>query len=262
MPVMYPKLFDQPYLNTFGLCFCIGIALCFAVIGHYAREKKVDPEFMRFLHLNGYLAIVVAFSSGVLLQATYDYIENPAAGFHITGAVTFFGGLIGGVGSFLTGYFACGRRKFGPRLIGIMPIVPAGVSIAQACGRIGCFFGGCCYGKPTDSCLGVHFPNLGYKALPTQLYEALFLLVLFAIIFHLAITRSFRQAPALYMISYGAFRFLIEFIRDDPRGRLIGPLSPAQTISLFLVAGSVAVYFATEYLLKEHRNGNGFSSGG
>src|SRR5262245_51196494 len=60
----------------------------------------------------------------------------------------------------------------------------AGVALATVCARIGCFLGGCCYGVPTHSFLGVHFPegHAGMEQLvaagdprglhPTQLYLA------------------------------------------------------------------------------------------
>ncbi len=249
---MYPNLFNLPFLNTCGLAICVGLFLSTLVGRHYVRIKRIDPKFADFGEVNAYLAIGFGFVSAAFFQAIYNYIENPSAGFHITSDITFLGGLIGGVGAFLIGYFAYGRRKFGPRIVEFLPVAPLCITISQFGGRIGCFFAGCCYGKPTESCLGVHFPNLGYKAFPTQLFEAAFLLLLFSVLFHLAVRRNFKQTFVVYMVSYGAFRFLIEFIRDDPRGKLVGALSPSQTLSVLMVAGSVAVYFVTARLLRQY----------
>ncbi|MFO1484678.1 MAG: prolipoprotein diacylglyceryl transferase family protein [Verrucomicrobiaceae bacterium] len=249
---MYPKLFNQPYLNTNGICIGIGLILCFAVGRHFVRVKKMNRDFARALERNAYFAIAFGFFSAAVFQAWYDYIEHPAAGFHITGSVTFLGGLIGGVATFLAGYFAFVRPKHGPRMVEVGAIAALCISIAQACGRVGCFFGGCCYGKPTSSWLGVRFPKLNHPAMPTQLFEAAFLFFLFAVMFHL-VKRGFTQSFALYMAAYGVFRFFIEFIRDDPRGRLIDPLSPSQTISLLMIAGAMPVYFVMKKQLSVYR---------
>ena len=56
----------------------------------------------------------------------------------------------------------------------------------------------------------------------------------------------------LYMLAYGVFRFIIEFFRDDDRGTLIsGVFSPSQIISVLLVIGAGAVYFASKRHKKE-----------
>lgn len=256
---MHPRLFNQPFLNTCGLCIGVGLILCFAVARHYAGVKKANFNYARFLERSSYVAIAFGFISAAVFQALYNYIEKPAAGFRITGSVTFLGGLIGGVAAFLGIYFAVVRKRFGPRLIEVMPVAPLCISIAQVFGRLGCFFGGCCYGIRTNSWLGLRFPNLGYKALPTQLFEAAFLLVLFAALYFLVMKRRFVQSCAFYMLSYGGFRFLIEFIRDDPRGALVGSLSPSQFWALLLIAGSLPVYFATEHILKAYHANNHLS---
>lgn len=250
---MYPHLFDKTFLNTCGSCIAIGLILCFVVGRYYARVKGMNRDYARALERSAYVAIAFGFVSAAVFQAFYNYLENPSAGFHITKNVTFLGGLIGGIAMFLLLYLAVVRRKFGARLIEAGPVAPLCISIAQVFGRMGCFFGGCCYGKPTNGLLGVRFPNLGYKALPTQLFEAAFLLTLFVVLFYLVMKRNFKQSFALYMLCYGIFRFCIEYIRDDPRGALIGSLSPSQTISLLMIAGSVPVYYITAHLLKAYR---------
>ena len=123
----------------------------------------------------------------------------------------------------------------------IAACIPAG----HCLGRVGCFLGGCCFGKPTDSAFGVVFPEGsdpyefygGAIAVhPTQLYEAAFLLALFFVLFFWLK----KDALPFYCILYGAWRFGIEFLRADDRGSLFGlPLSPSQVISvaLFILGG-------------------------
>lgn len=250
---MYPRIFEVPYLNTFGLCLSIGLVLCFVVFRHYRRVKGLNIAFWDFGELNGYIAIGMGIVSAFLGQALFNYLENPSAGFRIPMAATFLSGLIGGIVSFLIGYFAVGRRDFGPRFIEIAAVAPACITIAHAFGRMGCFFGGCCYGKPTNSFLGVRFPNLLHKVYPTQLFEAAFLFLLFGLLYYLAFHRRSYQTLAIYLFSYGVFRFAIEFIRGDHRGAFVGSLSPSQTLSLVMVASSVGVWFLAEHLTRAYR---------
>lgn len=249
---MYPRIFDVSYLNSFGLCYAIGLILCFFVLRRYVKKKGINPKFGVFLEGNGYIAILVGFLCAILAQDLFVYIKDPSKGFHLTFSSTGLSGILGGAGSFIIGYLIWGRRRYGPRVIEVVAIGPACIAIAQACGRLGCFCGGCCYGKQTSSWLGLHFPHLGHPVYPTQLMEAGFMFLLFALLYHLAVRRDFKHTFVVYMIGYGVFRFCIEFIRGDERGALIGNLSPSQTLSLLLVAGSVWVYFIVARLQKDY----------
>ena len=113
---------------------------------------------------------------------------------------------------------------------------------AHGWGRIGCFLGGCCYGKPTESIFGVSFPvgsipfhEHGYQNLhPTQIYEAL---ILFFIGLLLLKPNFYRYRIVLFLVIYGTSRFFIEFLRDDIRGNIdfIYNLSPSQFFSIIYI---------------------------
>jgi phosphatidylglycerol---prolipoprotein diacylglyceryl transferase len=257
--LMYPRIFDVPFLNTFGVCLSIGLVLCFVVARYYARVRGANPAFADFGEGNAYVAIGVGILVSLVGQAFFNYLENPSGGFKITTAATYISGLIGGIVAFVIGYLAYGRKKFGPRFIEILPIAPVCITIAHAFGRLGCFFGGCCYGKPTDSFLGVRFPNLLHKVFPTQLFESLFLFLLFGVLFYLTFKKRSYQTFAIYLFSYGVFRFCIEFIRGDHRGAFVGSLSPSQTLAIVMVVGSVGLWFLTERLVRSYRANEGLT---
>lgn len=187
------------------------------------------------------IALAAAFPAAMLLDALFKFAEY---GEFVFGGATFYGGLLGALAIFLPILrFKKGRTvSVSERLSDLAPCIPAG----HCLGRIGCFFGGCCYGKPTDCAFGVVFPegSIPYehyggavKIHPTQLYEAVFLLLLAFFLWRFAKKRAFP----LYCILYGVFRFLIEFLRDDDRGALLPGLSPAQILSLLLVAVGAAL---------------------
>jgi phosphatidylglycerol:prolipoprotein diacylglycerol transferase len=249
---VHPKLFNAHFLNTYGLSVCVGLVLSFVVFRKYARVKGMDPAFAVFVEGNYYVAVLGGMALAMLSQSGFNYIANPAAGFHLGMGMTVISGLVGGTGVFMIGYMLRGRPRFGRRLMEVAPITPACMVIAHAFGRVGCFFAGCCYGRLTDSWLGLRFPHTDHAVFPTQLMEAGFLFLLFALLYHLAVRRNFKHTFTIYLAAYGTFRFLIEFIRGDERGAFVGSLSPSQTLSLLLVAGSVWFYFFVERLAKAY----------
>ena len=90
----------------------------------------------------------------------------------------------------------------------------------------------------------------GYKTLPVQLYEAIFLFLLFAVCLVLYMKKDFKYNLPLYLVAYGIFRFLIEFVRDDNRGELIGAVTPSQFWSILMVVIGVALFFYLRYVYK------------
>jgi phosphatidylglycerol:prolipoprotein diacylglycerol transferase len=127
----------------------------------------------------------------------------------------------------------------------------AGVPLAHAIGRAGCLLAGCCYGAACSLPWAVTFSNplaarfngtpLGVPLHPVPAYEMFLELVNFCICF--GIWR--RRAPAwtvfaTWSLLYGVERFLLEYLRGDPRGSL-GPLSTSQWISLALAGGGCAL---------------------
>ncbi|MBR2384264.1 MAG: prolipoprotein diacylglyceryl transferase [Clostridia bacterium] len=235
----------KDYVTLYGICIAVGVLCCVLVLFKFA-SGKVKESFIDFLFYNGIVAIVVGFVSACLFQAIYAYIENPEEGFDLfNSGMTFIGGLIGGVVSFLVGYFIF-RPMLKNRLVDIISLLPCCIVVAHAFGRVGCFFAGCCYGKPTESFLGVKFPFLSHKVHPTQLYEAFFLFALFAVMLILYVKKDFKHNLSLYLLTYGIFRFLIEFVRGDERGTFVTGISPSQFWSILMVVASVGVYFLLE----------------
>ena len=238
------------FFHMYGLMIAVGIIACFGVLFQFGKKRKIEERFIDFIFYNAIVAIILGFGSAALFQATYNYIENPSAGFNFEGGITFIGGLIGGLVSFLVGY-AIFRKRYKARLVDMISIAPCCILIAHAFGRVGCFFAGCCYGKPTDSFLGVQFPGMSQKVHPTQLYEAIFLFALFTLCYLLYWKKNFKHNLSLYLVVYGIFRFCIEYLRGDDRGQLIGMISPSQFWSILMIVGGVAVYFLLEWLFKK-----------
>lgn len=243
---------DTIFLNIhmYGVMIAVGILCAFLTLFYLTKKKGVDVRLTDFIFYNGIASIVVGFGFATLFQSTYNYIKNPSAGFELGSGMTFIGGLIGGVACFLAIYFIF-RKKYTARLYEVISLLPCSILIAHAFGRIGCFFAGCCYGKETDSFLGVQFPDLPHPVHPTQLYEAAFLFVLFAVSVYLILKKDFKHNLSLYLIAYGVFRFLIEYVRGDDRGELVGFVSPSQFWSILMVVAGVAIIFVMNRILNK-----------
>ena len=123
-------------------------------------------------------------------------------------------------------------------------------------GRQGCFSAGCCWGKPTTLPWGVKFTELGHEITgvppgvylhPTQLYESFSMLIVFFFLLWLHRRRRFSgQVILFYALIYAAVRFVIEFLRDDPRGDIFGlttltGLSTSQMIGVVVGIGALIV---------------------
>ena len=237
-------------VHMYGVMIAVGLLGTFITLFWLAKKKDIEQKFVDYLFYNGIVAIVLGFGAATVVQALYNYIDNPAEGFRLGSGMTFIGGLIGGVVTFMVSYFIF-RKRFNTRLYQVVSIVPPCILIAHAFGRIGCFFAGCCYGKPTDSFLGVKFPRLPHPVHPTQLYEAAFLFIMFGVCTYLVLKFNFKHNLSLYLISYGIFRFLIEYLRGDERGELVSFVSPSQFLSIFMVLGGIALIFLFRYFYKK-----------
>jgi phosphatidylglycerol---prolipoprotein diacylglyceryl transferase len=132
----------------------------------------------------------------------------------VWGGKTIVGGLIGGLIA-----VEWTKKKLGYRdRTGDLFAVP--LCVGTAIGRTGCFLTGLeddTYGRATSLPWGVDFGD-GIARHPTQLYEILFLVVLGGLLF-LAMRRQHTQGDIFkgFMVSYGAWRLAIDFLKPDPR---------------------------------------------
>lgn len=250
-----------PYSIIFGIdlytvFLCIGIIGAIVVFRLFSDRIKMNWRVQNFCILVAFVSIVIGYLSAVFFQALYD-IES-RGGFIIdssTGA-TFYGGLIGGAGCFIALYFGIGSFWFKDKVhidsfFSLADIAAASIAIAHGFGRIGCLMAGCCHGKIVDAWYSVYMPAINAKAVPLQLYEALFLFALFGFFTFRVFTRRSCNLP-LYMAIYGVWRFVIEYFRTDDRGStVVDFLSPSQFIALLMIIGSVALFFGQRAIMKK-----------
>ena len=264
---MYP----DPLFSIFGLeidlysiFFLIGIIACFVFTWFAMKKSGYSSSAIDTILLIGIIAIIFGLLFGVLIQSLYDFIENPQQGFVITGKMTFLGGLIGGVIVYLGLYFlyvyvinprlkekSFFKSNMNKGVWHLLRFVPISITIAHAFGRIGCFCAGCCGGVPTNAWFGVKFPGETVKVVPTQLFEAIFLFLISAVMIVLYFVFHFKYNMTVYLMGYGTWRFIIEFFRNDDRGAFIPGLTPSQFWSILMFVGGIAFFFLYRYFDKK-----------
>jgi phosphatidylglycerol:prolipoprotein diacylglycerol transferase len=237
-------------IHTYGALYALGILTAVALSEYRYRRVGGEPGVIMDLALPVVIGVLIGARILFIIVERAYYVQNPAEIFMLwKGGLVFYGGLIGGALAFL---ITARVKKL--NVWGVADIVAPGVALGHALGRMGCFFAGSCYGRPTDVAWAVTYtdPNslardiLGIPVHPTQLYSAAFLVLLSAILVFIGTRSAFKgQVIASYGILYGTFRFFIEFLRGDPRGTVALAditLSTSQAVSLLLVPASLGLY--------------------
>lgn len=253
---MYPELFrigDFP-VNTYGVLLALAFLSALLIAARLAARDLLPRE--RIYDLGLWMLLSALLGSKVLMLWTEpSYRDNPwhllSLDFLRSGGV-FYGGFIGAC---LTGYFLI--RRYGLPWWKTADAFAPGIALGLGLGRQGCFAAGCCWGKPTTLPWGVRFTELGHEITgvpvdahlhPTQLYESIAAFSIFFFLLWLHRRRRFDgQVILLFSILYGAVRFSVEFLRDDPRGDILGlttltGLSTSQMISLLIGLGALILY--------------------
>lgn len=207
---MLPVLFKIGPVEVHSYTVCMLAA--FIVVGWLAyREAKRRfrlTEDTLMVGSIGLIGAVVGANLGMLvfLGPAEFWRLLPTIPFH---GSTLFGGITGGYIAIVLAE----RILHVDRCTGdlIAPFLPLG----QAIGRLGNFLAGDAYGTPTSLPWAVY--QAGVYRHPTQLYELVLDLMLFAFLWRRRLT-SFRDGELfrMYVVGYALIRFPLEFLRYQP----------------------------------------------
>ena len=223
------------YYPLFTLLGCIAGAVASKYTSKYTADRiNLSAPDKVFILLSGFcLAIIFAKLPFVLLSQ--DLLHN--AGSILFSGKTVLLGLVGGYLGVELGKWVRGvKTKTGDTFA-----VP--VAIAIGVGRLGCFFGGCCYGVETRLPWGVVFPRVDQLSRhPNQLYEAAFHLLMAGLLFWMLKNGVLKgQLIKVYFLAYFGFRFLTEFLR--PEIDWAGGLSAYQWAIIVLVPIFISLWY-------------------
>lgn len=247
-------------IPSYGLCVFLGIVACaIYIIVILKKIEKVDKKLTWKTIAVFAVSLICLYFFAAMFDALFHSIQ---VGQLVTNGITWEGGVIGGFAAFVlfTHFFI--REKKGDALNWFSLIIP-GVVLGHAFGRIGCFLGGCCYGKisftmgikfPEGSLADLQYPNNidgSMPVIPTQLFEAAFEFILFAVM--LVLYKKYRTKNLeIYCLAYGVFRFILEFFRGDDRGSTGFFLTPSQLMSLIIViAGVLIILYKHKIIFKK-----------
>jgi phosphatidylglycerol:prolipoprotein diacylglycerol transferase len=248
---MFPHLFHIGAFSmpTYGLLVALGFLAGLWLTTRLAARSGISSETVLNLGVFCALAGIVGAKIAMIVMSP-DYRAHPGEIFTLAtlqSAGIFYGGLIAALGA----AFWYMRRHRLPFLSTADQFAP-GVALGHGIGRLGCFAAGCCWGRPTHLPWAVVFSNpdavispdrLGVPLHPTQLYEALAEWIICAMLLFF-ISRRHRdgQVLGLYLLLYGAARFVIEFYREHDSSNPLGlGLSLEQWIALALMLCGAAL---------------------
>ncbi|AFA49734.1 prolipoprotein diacylglyceryl transferase [Acetobacterium woodii] len=235
---MYPLIHIFQYaIPTFGILFLIGCGCGFLLAILTAKKYQITTMDAMFFGLFAMIGGIIGAKLLYIIIDLPNLIASPETALMqlANGGAVFYGGLIGGIlgGFFYTHLYHLDAIKF-------FDIAVPSLALAQAFGRIGCFFNGCCYGIPYDGWGAVYYPigaypPAGIGLFPAQLTESTFLFILTPVLMIILMkNKTPGFTTGFYLVAAGIFRFINEFFRSDPRGT-IGFLSTSQAISLFII---------------------------
>ena len=201
------------HVHWYGLMYLFGFLFVW-LLGLY-RVNKTDWTRQQLEDLLFYGAVGVIIGGRVGYAIFYDFqanLENPLNIFKIwQGGMSFHGGLLGVLAA-----FAWFGKKTGKSFFDISDFIAPMVPIGLMFGRIGNFINGELWGKVTDVPWAMVFPGAGpLPRHPSQLYEAALEGVLLFIILWWFSSKPRPKAAVsgLFLLGYGFFRFLVEFVR-------------------------------------------------
>lgn len=243
---MHPIVVEFGPLKVYSYGMMVAIAF---IIGIYfarleALRKNIKPELIYDLVF--FLAIGALIGARLYYLIFFNptnFISDPLSVFRIwEGGLAIHGAILGGI---ISGILFAALRKIS--FWKVADLVAPSLILGQAIGRIGCFLNGCCFGVPTQSIVGVRFPEgslpfIAYSGLavhPTQLYELALDLSGFFILWSLRQKIKFNGGLFLvYLMMYSVIRIMLSSLRGDSLYIWGSNIKIAQVISvvIFVIA--------------------------
>jgi phosphatidylglycerol:prolipoprotein diacylglycerol transferase len=254
---------------SYGFMLMVGFMMGLWVVRRKAFQEGMNIERISDLCLTVLISSIFGARLFFVLHHYKDYASQPLEVFKLfKGGLSFYGGFFAAIA---TGALACRRWNLPP--LKLMDMMAVALALGLAFGRIGCFLNGCCFGDPAPGLAwAVAFPKtvdaqknidgsppflhhleMGWVGFadpyslpvhPTQLYEALWALVMFLVLdgFYKYKKRD-GELVLLFCILYAPMRFFFEILRDDSEAVLAGlTMSQVVGIPTFLIAVYLFVY--------------------
>ncbi|MDP1681793.1 MAG: prolipoprotein diacylglyceryl transferase [Burkholderiales bacterium] len=204
-------------IRWYGLMYLTGF-LAVLLLGRYrikhGANAPINNQQLDDLLFYGVLGVVLGGRLGYVLFYKPDYYwMHPLEIFYVwEGGMAFHGGFVGVMAAMWL-YV----RKHGIRWLNVMDFLAPLTAIGLGAGRLGNFINGELWGRVTDVPWAVAFPQHDMLPRhPSQLYQfALEGVVMFLLLWlYSSKPRPAGAVSGLFLIAYGLFRFLVEFVRE------------------------------------------------
>ena len=239
---------DTITIYFYGFMIALGATLGM-IYTTWAGKRKlgIPSEVVQQLVFYIILSAIIGGKFFLIFEDPDRYLANPSTLItNFNQGFVFYGSLLFAIPTMLIFF----KKKKIPTLP-MLDIIAITAVIVHACGRIGCFTAGCCYGVPTESFIGVTFTNplsqaepLHTPLHPTQLYSFFMLALILVVLLILSKHKKFDgQVFLVYLILYSIGRSIIEIFRGDPRGYVIkNYYSNSQFISTLILIIVIIIY--------------------
>jgi phosphatidylglycerol---prolipoprotein diacylglyceryl transferase len=246
---MHPILFNIGNfpIGTYGVLLALSAVAAIALGRSLALRAGMDPEEITDLYVYSLLASFVGAKVVLIAGDFREFADHPLR--FVVQNLRSFGAFYGGfaAGVLMAIYFL---RKHRISFWKAADVTAPCLALAQGLGRWGCFFAGCCFGKPTEMPWGMAFPAVsicedGTRIHPWPIYESLGDLALFGLLLALFPRRRFTgQVFLAYVMGYAILRGSLEFFRgDEVRGLFLhGSVSLSQIAAALALPLAVAAY--------------------
>ena len=225
-------------VHYYALCIIVGVAVAI-----WLGDKRYRAFANNSEQSIGVVADVAIYAvpAGIIGGRIYHVITSPAPYFGENGrpldALKIYEGGLGIWGAISLGVLAAwfGYRKRAkslelPSFRLFLDALAPGILIAQAIGRIGNWFNGELFGRPFSAPWALEIPlakrPIGYLKFesfhPTFLYEAIWCLLIAALLIWLTPKLKAGQSFAIYVALYCVGRFAIESLRIDDANTILG----------------------------------------
>lgn len=241
---MYPILFSYKFINigSYGLMLGLAFYLAFLLTERELTVRGKDPEL-------AYKLLLVIIPSAIVGAKIFHILENMGEFLRDPRGMIFSGAGLSVYGGFILAFLLSMIliRKNNENILEIFDITVPPMTLAYGVGRLGCHVSGDgCYGIATSSFWGTPYPNgivpVSAAVFPAPLFESFVSFMLFILFMKMR-----KREPAtgtiffIYLILNGTARFLVEFIRLNPKVLLA--LTQGQLVAIFyIITGALGLF--------------------
>lgn len=215
----------------------VGVGVICALVVQYLLGRHVGLPVLRVLGLSLFSSVVGAVGAKVYYLVEHRRERPPL----LTAGMCIQGFVLAAIATLVLGAIAL-EVAVGT----LLDVTTPGLLWAMTIGRFGCFFGGCCAGRPTASRFGLWSSNrrLGLRRIPTQLLESALALVVGGAAATVVIADAASPAGFVFagaMAAYTLGRQLLFPLRDLPRNTTNGRTVTLVIAGAVLLASSAAI---------------------